>query len=62
MEKNGFVSHVHRKKPQGRAMLETIRRANNAKSKSARMSSTSSPSRRIGWRASSEPSGLPERE
>ena len=33
MEKNGFVSHVHRKKPKGRAMPEAIRRANNAKSK-----------------------------
>jgi transposase, IS5 family len=32
-EKNGFVSHVHRKKPKGRAMSEAIRRANNAKSK-----------------------------
>jgi IS5 family transposase len=33
MEKNGFVSHVHRKKPKGRAMPETMRRANAAKSK-----------------------------
>jgi transposase, IS5 family len=33
MEKNGFASHVHRKKPKGRAMPEAIRRANNAKSK-----------------------------
>jgi IS5 family transposase len=33
MEKNGFVSHVHRKKPKGRAMPEAIRRANNVKSK-----------------------------
>jgi transposase, IS5 family len=33
MQKNGFVSQVHRKKPKGRAMPETIRRANNAKSK-----------------------------
>lgn len=33
MEKNGFVSHVHRKKPKGRVMPEAIRRANNAKSK-----------------------------
>ena len=31
--KNGFVSHIHRKKPTGRAMHETMRRANNAKSK-----------------------------
>src|SRR5262249_20537762 len=30
---NGFVSHIHRKKPKGRAMPETMRRANNAKSK-----------------------------
>jgi transposase, IS5 family len=33
LTKNGFVSHIHRKKPKGRAMPETIRRANNAKSK-----------------------------
>ena len=33
MAKNGFVSHVHRKKPKGRVMPEVIRRANNAKSR-----------------------------
>ena len=33
LNKNGFVSHIHRKKPKGRAMPETMRRANNAKSK-----------------------------
>ncbi len=33
MEKNGFVSHVHRKKPKGHAMPEAIRRANNVKAK-----------------------------
>ena len=33
MEKNGFVSRVHRKKPKGRVMPEATRRANNAKSK-----------------------------
>jgi IS5 family transposase len=33
IEKNGFVSHVHRKKPKGRPMPEVIRRPNNAKSK-----------------------------
>jgi Transposase and inactivated derivatives len=33
MEKNGFASHVHRKKPKGRPMPETVRRANGAKSK-----------------------------
>jgi hypothetical protein len=33
MERNGFVSHVHRKKPKGRPMPEAMRRANNAKSK-----------------------------
>src|SRR4029077_5386066 len=33
LKKNGFVSHIHRKKPKGRAMHETMRRANNAKSK-----------------------------
>jgi transposase, IS5 family len=31
--KNGFVSHIRRKKPKGRAVPETMRRANNAKSK-----------------------------
>lgn len=31
--KNGFVSHMHRKKPNGRAMPEMTRRANNAKSR-----------------------------
>ena len=30
IRKNGFVSHVHRKKPKGRAMPGAIRRANNA--------------------------------
>jgi transposase, IS5 family len=29
LTKNGFVSHIHRKKPKGRAMHETMRRANN---------------------------------
>jgi IS5 family transposase len=33
MDKTGFISHVHRKKPKGRAMPEAIRRANAAKSK-----------------------------
>jgi IS5 family transposase len=33
LAKNGFVSHVHRKKPKGRAMSEAITRANNAQSK-----------------------------
>ena len=33
MEKNGFVSRVHRKKPKGKPMPEAVRRANNAKSK-----------------------------
>jgi len=61
MERNGFVSHVHRKRPKGRPMPEAIRRANNAKSKSVRASSMSSPSRRIGWVCSSGPSGSRER-
>jgi IS5 family transposase len=30
--RNGFVSHIHRKKPRGRIMPEATRRANNAKS------------------------------
>src|SRR5215510_9156308 len=33
LTKNGFVSHIHRKKPKGRAMPDTMRQANNAKSK-----------------------------
>jgi IS5 family transposase len=33
LEKNGFVSCIHRKKPKGRPMHETTRRANAAKSK-----------------------------
>lgn len=33
MTANGFVSRVHRKKPKGRPMPDSIRRANNAKSK-----------------------------
>ena len=33
MDKHGFVSRVHRKKPKGRPMPETTRRANNIKSK-----------------------------
>ena len=33
LTKYGFVSHIHRKKPKGRAMPDTMRRANNAKSK-----------------------------
>jgi len=32
MEKNGFVSHVHRKKPKGRPMPKAVRRANAVKS------------------------------
>jgi len=61
MEKNGFVSRVHRKKPKGRAMPEATRRANNVKSKSAPGSSMSSPPKRIEWICSSAPSGLLER-
>ena len=48
LNKNGFVSHIHRKKP-GRAMPETMRRANN--------SSMCSLSKRIGCGYSSELSG-----
>ena len=33
MERNGFVSHVHRKKPKGKPMPEAVRRANAEKSK-----------------------------
>jgi hypothetical protein len=58
MEKNGFVSRVHRKKPKGRALPETTRRANNVNRKSAPGSSMSSPPKRIGWICSSALSGL----
>jgi IS5 family transposase len=33
MARNGFVSRVHRKKPKGRPMPETVRRANAEKSR-----------------------------
>jgi IS5 family transposase len=33
MKKNGFVTHVHRKKPKGRSIPEALSRANNAISK-----------------------------
>jgi transposase, IS5 family len=33
MEKNGFRSHVHRKKPKGKPMPDAVRRANAARSK-----------------------------
>jgi IS5 family transposase len=33
LEKNGFVSRIHRKKPKGRPMSETTRQANGLKSK-----------------------------
>ena len=33
MEKSGFVSRIHRKKPKGRPLPEAARRANNIKSK-----------------------------
>ena len=59
MEKNGFVSRVHRKKPKGRVMPEATRRANNAKSKiRSRVMRMFSPPRKIGWTCSSAPSGL----
>ena len=33
LAENGFVSHIHRKKPKGRTIPEVMRRANNAKSR-----------------------------
>jgi hypothetical protein len=33
LARNGFVSHIHRKKPKSRTMPNSIRRANNANSK-----------------------------
>ena len=45
LNRNGFVSHIHRNKPKGRAMHETMRRAYNSRiRKSARVSSMCSPS------------------
>jgi hypothetical protein len=49
MTKNGFVSHIHRKKPKGRAMPETRRGPTMRNRKSARVSSMCLPSKRIGW-------------
>src|SRR5271166_2825420 len=49
IEKNGFVSYVHRQKPKGRVLTEAIRRAKNANRKSDPGSSMRSLSRRIGW-------------
>ena len=60
LNKNGFVSHIHRKKPKGRATPETMRRAKKPNRKSARVSSMCSRSKRIGWGYSSELSGSPE--
>ena len=42
------VSHIHRKKPKGRAMPETMRRPTMRNRKSARVSSMCLPSKRIG--------------
>jgi hypothetical protein len=61
MEKNGFVSRVHRKKPKGRAMPEATRRANNVKSKIRSRVEHVFAAQRIGWICSSAPSGLLER-
>ena len=54
--RNGFVSHIHRKKPKGRIMPEATRRANNAKSTIRSRVELCSPSRRSEWICSSEPS------
>jgi len=56
MEKNGFVSRVHRKKPKGRPMPQTIRRANNLKSKVRSRVEHVFASRKAAWDCSSEPS------
>ena len=61
IRKNGFVSHVHRKKPKGRAMPGAIRRANNAKSKIRSKVEHVFASRRTGWICSFAPSALRER-
>jgi IS5 family transposase len=60
LNKNGFVSHIHRKKPKGRAMPETMRRANNAKSKIRVRVEHVFAKQGIGWGYSSDPSGSPE--
>jgi hypothetical protein len=51
-----LVSHVHRKKPRSRPMVERTARANARKSAYAPRSSTSSPSRSTGWARSPGPS------
>jgi IS5 family transposase len=61
LTKYGFVSHIHRKKPKGRAMPETMRRANKENRKSARVSSTCLPSKSIEWGYSSEHRGMANR-
>ena len=59
MAKNGFVSRIHRKKPKGPPCREPPAAPMPKSRKSVRASSTSSPSRRIGWACSSAPSGSP---
>ena len=48
LQNNGFVNHIHGKKPKGGTMPEVMRRANNAKSRIRAEGS--------GWICSSEPS------
>jgi hypothetical protein len=61
LNKNGFVSHIHRKKPKRRAIPETMRRANNPKSKIRARVEHVFAEQRVGWGYSSELSGSPER-
>jgi IS5 family transposase len=56
LEKNGYRSDIHHKKPKGRPMSEATSRANGRRSKSTPLSSTSSRTRRPGWACSSAPS------
>src|ERR1700730_2814298 len=49
MESNGFVSDVLRKRPKGRPIRKRSVAPTPPNQKSVRASSTSSPSRRIGW-------------
>jgi transposase, IS5 family len=60
LEKNGYVSDIHHKKPKGRPMAASDARANaGANRPCARPSSTSLPGRRGRWRWSCAPSASP---
>ena len=59
MEKNGFVSRIHRKKPPGRPMPETTRPANALKSKVRSGVEHVFAVQKDKWTSSSAPSASP---